>query len=227
MVVNLLVYPLMLTLTQYLSDKINIERSKRRQDIAAFAAAIAISYLILVFLPETYSGGLSVVFFFPILIGFTTIHVFEKLIYKKFSGSVSLKRRHTYHDELHAIILFVYHFVIGVVIINLLRNDFETGLLFIPPLLLFATIGNWSVHHHYVTKTTWIRVVLASSTMLGAISATFITYPEVVHKSLLSFAAGILLFIIVRESLPKEKKGNPLLFTLGVLFYSGIILFLQ
>ncbi|MBI2141844.1 hypothetical protein HYU16_05510, partial [Candidatus Woesearchaeota archaeon] len=50
---GLLAFPLLLSIAQFLSDRINIERSRYRQHLASFAAAISITYLLLSFLPET------------------------------------------------------------------------------------------------------------------------------------------------------------------------------
>lgn len=223
----LLAFPLLLSVAQFLSDRINIERSRYRQHIASFAAAISITYLFLSFLPEIYKEGFVISAYFPLLLGFTAIHLLEKFIYKKFPGRFSLHKLETYHDELHAAILVFYHFVIGVILIGILTADLQKGLLLLPPLLLFTTIGNWSVHHHYVTQNHMLRLVLASSTIAGAFSAMLLSYPPALYKAFLSFTAGILLFVVVRESLPKEKEGKPALFVLGVVIYTALILLTQ
>lgn len=226
---GLLAFPLLLSIAQFLSDKINIERSRYRQHLASFAAAISITYLLLSFLPETYAGGFTVLGYLPLVLGFVAIHLLEKFIYRRFSssGRFSLRRIKTYHDDLHAVIIFSYHLIIGVVLMNFLKADLQKGLLFLPPLLMFTTIGNWSVHHHYVTQNRMLRLVLASATIIGAASAVVFDYKPFLYKILLSFAAGILLFVVVRESLPKEKEGKPLLFILGVMAYTALILFFQ
>lgn len=223
----LLVYPLVLSIAQFLSDKINIERSRYSHHIASFAAAVAITYLLLSFLPDVYREGFTVLAYLPLVLGFVSIYLLEKLVYKRFPKRFSLRRLETYHDELHAGIIFLYHFAIGVVLISILANDMRRGLLFLPPLLMFTTIGNWSVHHHYLTKNNLLRLVLASSTLLGAISATVFTYPSALSKFILSLVAGILLFIIVREALPNEREGSPVLFIIGVIVYTAIILVSQ
>lgn len=224
---GLLAFPLLLSIAQFLSDRINIERSEYRQHIASFAAAISITYLFLSFLPEIYEEGFAVSAYFPMLLGFTTIHLLEKFIYKKFPGRFSLHKLETYHDDLHAAILVFYHFIIGIILMGILAADLKNGLLLLPPLLLFTTIGNWSVHHHYVTQNHALRFVLASSTIVGALSAIFFNYPPALYKAFLSFTAGILLFVVVRESLPKEKEGKPVLFVLGVIIYTALILLTQ
>lgn len=223
----LLLFPLLLSTAQFLSDKINIERSRFRQHLASFGAAIAITYLLLVLLPEAYRNGFTVPDYIPLLLGFVAIHLLEKFVYKKFSGKYSLHKLRTYHDELHAAIIFAYHFMIGAILMNILAGNLRAGLLFLPPLLMFTTIGNWSVHHHYVTQNHPLRLVLASSTLLGSLSALAFTYPASLQRLFISLVGGILLFIIVRESLPKEKEGKPGLFVFGVIAYTLLIVLSQ
>ncbi|MBI2176415.1 hypothetical protein HYU40_03665 [Candidatus Woesearchaeota archaeon] len=223
----LLLFPLLLGMAQFLSDRINIERSRFRQHLASFGAAIAITYLLLVLLPEAYSSGFTVPAYVPLLLGFVAIHLLEKFVYKKFSGRYSLHKLRTYHDELHAAIIFSYHFMLGAILMDLLAGDFRAGVLFVPPLLMFTTIGNWSVHHHYVTQNHPLRLLLASSTLLGSLSTLVFAYPASLQRLFISLVGGILLFIIVRESLPKEKEGKPALFVLGVAAYTLLILMSQ
>jgi len=216
---------LLLSAVQFLSDRINIERSIFREHISSFAAAIAITYLLFNFLPEVYKNSEGVVLFVPLIAGFVLIHLLEKFFYRKYAARFSLKKVKTYHDELHAAILFVYHFVIGAVLIGILEADLVSGILFIPPLLLFTTIGNWSLHHTYLKQIPHLRLLLASSTVFGALFAKSAIFTPLIGVIMFNFAAGILLFIVVRESIPQPKEGKPLLFVLGIIFYA-VILFL-
>ena len=216
-----------LSLAQFFSDRINIERSKYREHIASFAAAVAITYLLFSFLPKAYQDSSGFMLFGPLIAGFALIHLLEKFYYNKFAGRYSIKRVKTYHDEIHALILFIYHFVIGAVLIGILEADLVSGLLFLPPLLLFTTIGNWSLHHTYLKRIPKIRFLLASSTILGALFAKSTLITPLIEKVMLNFAAGVLLFIIVRESLPKEKEGRPIIFVLGIIAYGVMLIILN
>jgi len=216
----------LLSLAQFFSDRLNIERSVFREYISSFAAAIAITYLLFSFLPEAYNNSSGLVLFVPLISGFVLIHLMEKIFYKKFSGRYSLQKMKTFHDELHSVILFIYHFVIGVVLIGILETNLISGLLFLPPLLLFTTIGNWSLQHAYLKNIPHTRLLLASSTMLGALFAKSAFINPLIEKSMINFAAGILLFIIIRESLPKEKEGRPEMFVLGIIVYGAMLILL-
>jgi zinc transporter ZupT len=76
--------------------------------------------------------------------------------------------------------------------------------------------------------TAWIKVALSLSTTLGVIFVILIHVPSVINNILISFVAGMLLYIIVKEFLHEKKKGQPSLFIIGLapffVFYIFIIL---
>ena len=76
--------------------------------------------------------------------------------------------------------------------------------------------------------TAWIKIALFLSTSLGVIFAILLRVPAALNNILISFIAGILLYIIVKEFLPEKKKGQPSLFIIGLplffVFYLFIIL---
>ena len=177
----------LLSAMQFLSDKINIERSKYREYISSFAAAIAITYLLFSFLPKAYENSSGLTLFIPMITGFTFIHLLEKWFFSSYSERFSIKKAKTFHDELHAFILFIYHFVIGAVLIGVLEKDLVTGLLFLGPLILFTTIGNWSLHHAYLQQIPYRRLLLASATLLGALFAKSTLSNQTIEHILLNF----------------------------------------
>ena len=216
-----------LSAIQFFSDKISIEKSRFRGHIASFASAVAISYLLLNLIPKAYQDSSGVELFLPVMAGFTSIHLLEKFFYRKFEGNFSIKSIKSYHDELHAAVLFMYHFVIGIVLIDVLEGSLAAGFLFLPPLLMFTTIGNWSMHHEYLREFPYRKALLASSTVLGALFAKSDLMTPLVGKIMFNFALGILLFIIVRESLPKKNEGRPEIFVLGALAYGLLVLLIE
>ncbi len=76
--------------------------------------------------------------------------------------------------------------------------------------------------------TAWIKIALSLFTTLGVIFAILIQVPAALDKILISFTAGILLYIIIKEFLPEKKNGQPLFFIFGLalffVFYVFIIL---
>jgi len=76
--------------------------------------------------------------------------------------------------------------------------------------------------------TAWIKIALSLYTTLGVIFAILIQVPAVLNNILISFIAGILLYIIVKEFLPEKNEGQPIFFIIGLalffVFYIFIIL---
>lgn len=217
----------LLSAAQFLSDRINIERSRYREHLISFAAAISITYLLFNFLPKAYTESSGFTLFLPLITGFAFIHLLEKFFYKEYAARFSLKKVKTYHDELHFLVLFIYHFVIGAVLVGLLETDLKSGMLFLPPLMMFSTIGNWSLHHAYLQQIPYRRMLLASSTILGALFSKSSLNSPLIETMMVNFAAGILLFMVVRESIPAPKQGKPLTFVAGIVVYTLMLFLLK
>ncbi len=64
--------------------------------------------------------------------------------------------------------------------------------------------------------TAWIKIALFLSTTLGVIFAILIRVPAILNNILISFIAGILLYIMIKEFLPEKKKGQPIFFIIGL-----------
>jgi len=77
------------------------------------------------------------------------------------------------------------------------------------------------------TKFMAIRFVLSMSTLLGVLFASFVNIIPMIYYALLGTVIGILLFTIIRHSIPSGKEGKPLSFTIGVIVYTLIIITLN
>ena len=134
---------------------------------------------------------------------------------------------------------FVYHFLVGIIIVGLLAIDLISGILF----FLFAwfrAIITYRTEGHIIftdleiyetpellenKKRKWF---LASSCLLGIILGFTLDlfgfeYTETFYI-LYSFISGVILYTIVREILPEKEKGKPLYFSLGFIGFTLILL---
>ncbi len=224
-------FVILLSAVQFLSDRLTVERSRYSDVVTSFASAIAITYLLFNLLPEAYSNSSGALLFVPLIVGFTFIHLLEKFYYEEFEQRFHLKRVRSFHDELHAAVLFIYHLAIGAVLFDLVIRDLTSALLLMPPLMLFTTIGNWSLHHTYVRQRAWLRLLLASGTIIGGIVALGLIeltlHAAIIQTIIFNFAVGILLFIVIQEALPTRKKGEPLAFVAGITVYTMLLILLQ
>jgi len=157
------------------------------------------------------------------LIGFALFHTLEKYIYQHESGKQLRKDL----KKLHIVFFFIYHFLIGLVLINITQVDIINGILLFIPILLFTSLSVVSMKeiHMILTTRKIVRVFLSLSTLFGLLLGILIDMHVFLYNMLFGFVVGSLLYIIIVESLPKEREGNPLYFILGLVFYTIIISF--
>jgi zinc transporter ZupT len=201
-----------------------------KSELMSFAAGISISYLFLQFLPELYEAVPIInhsVFLF-LLLGFSIFHLIEKHHY----------RHHNKHDLIRNLVLWhrigfsIYYFVIGILLSVLYKTNLLSAVLLFIPVFLHSLLSSMSaaVMHrpsHSKVKKAHIQDIykphlekyLSIHPILGALLPILIPISQKVLSSLLGFVGGILLFIVVREAIPKEKDGRPAFFVIGILLY--------
>jgi zinc transporter ZupT len=221
-------YGLILGLIHFFSENLKIPEEAKQYRIISFAAGISIAYLFLVLLPHTYEAATHLkqgVFAF-LLLGFTFFHLGEKFIYQHADQEKLAKEL----KEVHSISFFVYYFMVGVVLKDEIHISVFEGSLFLVPIALHAALSTASLAriHGEIRESPLIKITLSLSTLLGIVFAILIPVPAILNNILVSFIAGALLYIIVKEFLPEKKKGQPLFFIFGLAlfcaFYIAIIL---
>jgi zinc transporter ZupT len=210
----------LLTLIHLASERIEPRHGAMRWRIISFAAGISIAYLFLHLLPETYEAADHIrgwVFVF-LLAGFAVFHLIEKYIYQHAERERLVEEL----KEIHSISFFAYHFVVGIALRGKFEDSVLEGLLFLVPVAFHAGLSTASLSgiHGDMRQRASVRVFLSLSTLLGVVFAVFIPIPPALELGLVSFVAGVLLYIIVREFLPQKEKGEPAYFVLGLLVFA-------
>jgi zinc transporter ZupT len=133
---------------------------------------------------------------------------------------------------------FIYHFLVGIIVVGLLAIDLIGGILF----FLFAwfrAIITYRSEGHIIFTDLEIyetpeakenikrKLLLASACLIGMILGFILDlfgfeYTEVFFF-LYSFISGVILYTIVREVLPEKEKGKPLYFLIGFIGFTVII----
>jgi zinc transporter ZupT len=273
----------------------------------SFVGGISITYFFLVLLPEIsknlpeYPLQLTLFEYLFVLIGFTFIHVTEKLILQRVESKTQHKVRtlmrkerdlelvedkienylnqelsrekadesairelssvisrlhqkklsieseinnskQKIHDHMNEefekfkfFTKFFYHFLIGLILFNLISVELIPAILF----YLFAffrvviatdmspeknkLFTDLDIELDY-QETKLNRILLSSSPLIGMFFdlGFDLIYPinlEVLYL-MFSFISGVILYSIVREVLPQKEKGNPLFFLLGVVGFA-------
>lgn len=171
--------------------------------------------IFLVFLPETVHFTPTLAVYPLLLTGFVIFFLSEKYLYQHVKDPKVLDEE-LYH--LHAAGFFIDHFIKGFILvtITLLR-----------PILGFVTAIPFFIHTlsssiilsdiHEYTERRWDKVFLSSSIILGTLTGIFINVAPAVERGIIAFISGMMLFMVSRDILPKDREGNPSFFLLGVL----------
>ncbi len=219
------IFGIILSLTQYFNTRLLKKFHKYRVHLISFAAGLSSSYLFLLLLPEVYNGFLVLEnFMFLILfIGFVSIHITEKYIYKH----VDKKRINQDVRTVHHITFFIYHFIIGIILVSFLKQSIRMGTLFFIPIWFHTTVSSIAlteIYHKHIKERTITKLLLSLSAILGITLAVLVMTPTIIYFTLLALITGALTYIIVKDLTPKGKEGNINMFILGVISYSLIII---
>lgn len=220
-----IVFGIVLAIVHYFSEGIVELFRESRKDIVSFIAGISITFIFLLLMPEVYRGMqmLDKYLFMFILIGFAGFHLIEKKIYQNESKEVL-------QEELrivHSVTFFLYHFLIGFILLNVLKEDMIIGVLFFAPIVFHTAFSGASLSgiHVSIRERMFFKTVLSCSTLAGTLIGYFFLIHQQIMDATLGFVVGALLYIVIRDSLPRETKGSAAYFILGIVIYSFMIVF--
>lgn len=219
-----IIYSLILGATHLWNEKIQIRQEYVRVRFISFVAGISVTYVFLSLLPEVYQGFelFDRIIFISLLVGFSAAHIVEKYIYQH-SAPTTLKER---LGSIHSLAFFVYHFLIGVILVKLNRVSNLDSALFFLPILFYSSVGLIALEkiHSRVWERPYVKLLLSASTLVGVLVADLLLSFESFFSLLFGFVVGIFLYIALIDFVPREAKGKPAYFALGVLVYTLIII---
>ncbi len=126
---------------------------------------------------------------------------------------------------LHEVGFFLDHFMLGFVLVTAVDIDPTLGSLIAVPIFLHTVSSSISMQHiHERAKTGTNKVILSLSTLLGVIGALVLKAGGDVQGAILALLLGMLLYIGIRDFIPREEKGYPFLFLAGVALVTLIYL---
>lgn len=217
-----ILYGIILTIAHYLGKEIHYHKYKWK--IISFGAGVLLVYLILDLFPRLYIDVFfyNKLVFLAVLFGFVLFYLFEKHVYQHASKEKMLRQL----KEIHTAGFFIYSFIIGIVLANVSEENLVAGALFAVPLVFRTLLGGISLQElHYTIKANVpLKVFLSLSTLFGVLLALYFEIPFVLQHILLAFVLGVLLFMVIREVLPKNRRVDTFSFITGVLFYAIVII---
>jgi len=137
---------------------------------------------------------------------------------------------------------YIYHFLVGIILIGLLRIELIGAILFFIYAFFRTVVTKRSEAHLIFTdleiyeeqkleQKSIIKYLSCGSALTGIIIGLIINTFFPVNLELLfifySFISGVILYVIVREVIPEKEKGNPLKFLIGLVGFAVIIIIIN
>ncbi len=216
------IFAIFIAITYYYTNQLNLKRKPYYQKILSFGAGVSITYILLELFPAFTEVALSIskLLFLSILFGFIIHHLIEKTIYKHNRNHELVK----FLSLEENVFSFIYHVILGVVLVAFSKESFIEGFLAFIPILTFTLVSTLPMKPHPSKLKTSL---MASSTILGVfIAVIWEKMPIWFEFSLVGLATGVLLYTVIRHHIPFGRKGRIGYFTLGFLVYSTFIIIL-
>ncbi len=137
---------------------------------------------------------------------------------------------------------YIYHFLVGIILIGLLIIELVGGILFFIYAFFRTVVTKRSEAHLIFTdleiyeekrleKKPILMYISCGSALTGILIGLIINSFIPVNLELLfifySFISGVILYVIVREVIPEKEKGNPMKFLIGLIGFSTIIIIIN
>jgi len=165
---------------------------------------------------------------------------------KQFLAEIEQKKA-TIHDhildhlnQLRRITSFIYHFLIGIIIVGLIQVEIIAVLLF-----FFFALFNTLISSRYKRRVVYSdlditvefedvglkKILLSLATLFGIIAGLVLNLIFSLNLEILylmfSFIAGVILYTIVRYVIPEKEKGRPWFFLFSLIGFSIFVLLLK
>ena len=220
----------LIAIAHYFSDRVCFACTKIKKHIISLMAGIAIVYIFVNLYPEFYKIArfTSPFIFTSLFLGFAIFYLIDKEIYQKIKHKQVPKNI----ELAHGYGLTIYYFVVGIALVRILDISLNEGILFFVPVFIYAGLSTMAAHgihgmHAPPYKVlTPLHLLQSVSVIAGTLLALLLNIPEFLLIYLIGLVAGILTYIVIRDMLPKGKKGKPLFFILGALIYLALIIIL-
>lgn len=185
----------------------------------SFSAGLFLGLIFLDLLPEVFKGtyylGESVYLF--MVFGFTLFHIGEKYVYQHVKNKSELLKD---LSLIHIFGFFVNHFLIGILVFIVFSYErFVSGFFVFIPLLLHSFSSSISLEHigKHFNKKILTNFFLPISPVLGVAFAALFHTNLAFYYTIFPFVVGAMLYIVIRDTIPRGEAGKPAFFLIGVL----------
>jgi hypothetical protein len=197
-----------MTILHYFGRGLCIVCSTAHRKLFSFGTGVVIAYIITTLLPRIYGHSGHLYF----LAGFVLFLVLETVIYRKV-GRDNLDHSLRF---LHEVLIFIVHFIGGVIVFQLSRESFHSAIWFFVIFLFVAMSEDFSVHFLHGRERKLPQLVVSASFLLGILLSRPFGLASLPVEPIEGIVGGSLLFVITREAMGKDDR-SVLYFILGVI----------
>ena len=217
------VFAVFLGIVHYIGESVKIHPGPQQFRIISFASGVSISYLFLELLPLSFEAvdRLGIYVFLFLLLGFTMVHLAEKYFYKNLKD----KKQKEKLRFIHFISFLLYYILVGSIFVELAHEHVYGAVLFLLPVALHSGLTSASISkiHRKFEENQLEKSIHSFGALIGVIVAILIPIPWILNRIFISGISGILLFVFIREFIPKEEHSRPFYFLFGLLLLAAVI----
>jgi zinc transporter ZupT len=137
---------------------------------------------------------------------------------------------------------YIYHFLVGIILLGLLSIDTLSGILFFFYAFFRAFVSRRSERHiiftdldiyeeaehdHKLILKIFLPTATFTGILIGLIMNSFIPINLEILFIFYSFISGVILYVIVREVIPEKEKGDPIKFIVGLVGFTVMIIIIN
>lgn len=214
-----------MAVVHFLGEELEEYIGSHKDRIVSFSSGVSITYIFVQLLPEFHriaSQSTEFIFIFPLL-GFSSIHLLEKYVAKAGFGEKEMRRD---YGEIHSTFLFLYYGAIGYLVASLLAESAITGLLFFLPIILHVAISSFSITelHESFSQKRAVKIAISIAPIVGVLLHNIGNISTQHFNPVFGLVVGMFFYVVIRDSMPEQDKGQPLEYVLGAAIYLAIIL---
>jgi hypothetical protein len=209
---------------QFLGEKFSEHIESFHIEMVSFGAGLLIATFFLEVLPQVMVGEefLHEWLYLALLVGFIGVHLTEKIVYRR---AVDEREVEIDTNRFEAGGLAMYSLGVGFIITVLYQNYGDSSFfIFIPFFVRAFTISIPSSHINEMIGNNINRILQLIAPFAGVFLASFLVSDKTQLFLIFSITTGAILYVFIRDMIPRGKRGNPVLFIIGALTTTAIFL---
>jgi ZIP family zinc transporter len=218
----ILIVAVVMASLHFIGEKISEHIKRFHTELLSLGAGLMIGVFFLEILPHIIIGEifLGELIFITFLAGFVIIHLLEKYVYQRAAGEDEFALE---VSRFEALGLIAYALLIGVIIVVFFDAYGNLAYFLLIPFYIRAfgvAVYSDTINKQIGSKLN--RIMQTLGPIIGAIIGLLLIENETQLYLVFAVTMGFILYIIVRDMIPRGKEGKSIYFAAGVLITIAI-----